>query len=62
MLEEGAVEAGGLIVRIKADPEGVTIRQAVRLAFFEQDNVEMLKRALRIRALSLEWRTMSRSS
>jgi len=58
VLEEGEVGAGDSIERIKADPERMTIRQAVRLAFFEQKDVAMLEKAMRIRALSLEWRTM----
>ena len=58
VLEEGEVGAGDSIERVKADPERMTIRQAVRLAFFEQKDVAMLEKSLRIRALSPEWRTM----
>jgi MOSC domain-containing protein YiiM len=58
VLEEGEVGAGDSIAPIKTDPERMTIRQAVRLAFFEQEDVVMLNKALRIRALSQEWRNM----
>jgi MOSC domain-containing protein YiiM len=50
--------SGGSIERITIDPEQMTIRQAVRLAFYEQDNLTMLERVLRIQALSQEWRRM----
>jgi len=58
VLEEGEVGAGDSIERITTDPERLTIRQAVRLAFFEQDDVAMLEKALRIPALAHEWRIM----
>lgn len=49
---------GDSIERIATDPERMTIRQTVRLAFFEQGNVAMLQKVLGIRALSQEWRGM----
>lgn len=58
VLEEGDVGAGDSIERISTDPERMTIRQAVHLAFFDQENVAMLEKVLRIRALSQEWRGM----
>lgn len=58
VLEEGEVGAGDSIEPIKTDPERMTIRQAVRLAFFEQGDIAMLEKALRIQALSAEWRSM----
>lgn len=58
VLEEGDVGAGDSIERIITDPEQMTVRQAVHLAFFEQENVAMLEKVLRIRALSQEWRSM----
>ncbi|MBA3753082.1 MAG: MOSC domain-containing protein, partial [Nitrospira sp.] len=58
VLEEGDVGAGDSIERITADPERMTIRQTVRLAFFEQNDVALLEKVLRIRALSSEWRGM----
>ena len=58
VLEEGEVGAGASVERIKTDPERMTIREAVRLAFVEQRDVAMLEKALRIQALSQEWRNM----
>jgi MOSC domain-containing protein YiiM len=58
VLEEGDVGVGDSIERIATDPERMTIRQTVRLAFFEQSNVAMLQKVLGIRALSQEWRSM----
>jgi MOSC domain-containing protein YiiM len=58
VLEEGNIGAGDSIQRISTDPEQMTIRQAVRLAFFEQEDVAMLEKVLRIRALSQDWRAM----
>lgn len=58
VLEEGNVGAGDSIERITTDPEQMTVRQTVRLAFFEQDDVAMLEKVLRIRGLSQEWRGM----
>ncbi|HJU04162.1 MAG TPA: MOSC domain-containing protein, partial [Nitrospiraceae bacterium] len=58
VLEEGEVGAGDSIARIKTDPERMTIQQAVRLAFFEQGDIAMLEKALRIRALSQDWHSM----
>ena len=39
-------------------PERVTIRQAVHVAFFEQDDIGTLERVLHIPALSQDWRGM----
>lgn len=58
VLEEGEVGAGDVIQHITIDPERMTIQQIVRLAFFDQDNVEMTKKALRLQALSPGWRAM----
>ena len=58
VLEEGNVGAGDSIERLTIGQEAITIRQAVRLAFFEQEDVAMLEKVLRIGALSQDWRTM----
>jgi MOSC domain-containing protein YiiM len=58
LLEEGNVGAGDSIERISTDPEQMTVQQAVRLAFFEQEDIAMLEKVLRIRALSQDWRGM----
>ena len=58
VLEEGNIGEGDSIEYISTDPEQMTIRQAVHLAFFEQEDVAMLEKVLRIRALSQDWRAM----
>lgn len=58
VLEEGDVGAGDKITRVNTDSNGVSIRQAVHLAFFEQDDPTLLKQVLGIRALSQDWRRM----
>lgn len=58
VLEEGELGAGDLIHRIKVSPEQITIRQLVHTAFFDQHNLEMVKNALAVSALSREWRAM----
>ena len=56
VLEEGEVGAGDLFDRVESDPERMTVREMSRLLFFEPENLEGAKRALRVRALSPGWR------
>ena len=56
VLEEGEVGAGDMFERTGRDPEQVTVREMSRLLFFEPENLEVAKRALRVRALSPGWR------
>jgi MOSC domain-containing protein YiiM len=56
VLQEGEVGAGDEFVRIDSDPEPMTVREMSRLHFFEPENLEGAKRALRLRALSPGWR------
>lgn len=56
VLSEGEVGAGDAIERIEADPERMTVRQFVHLAYFDEGNLEGVRRALRIRALPPDWR------
>jgi MOSC domain-containing protein YiiM len=58
VLEEGAVGAGDAIERIGTDPDQMTIQQAVRLAFFDQDDVTLLEKAIGLPGLSQDWRRM----
>ena len=57
-MEEGEVGAGDPIERITNDPERMTVQQAVHLAFFEQYDVALLEKVLRIQGLSQDWRRM----
>lgn len=56
VLEEGEVAAGDLIKRVKTDPEQVSVRQVARLLYFDYDNLDRIRRVLRIPALSPGWR------
>ena len=56
VLEEGEVDAGDVFERVESDPEQVSVREMSRLLFFEPENLEGAKRALRVRALSPGWR------
>lgn len=56
VLEEGEVGAGDMVERVTNDPEHMTVRGINNLLYFDQKNVEGVKKALRIRALSPGWR------
>ncbi len=56
VLKEGEVGAGDAVERVESDPERLTVREASRLMFFEEENLEGARRALRVRALSPGWR------
>jgi MOSC domain-containing protein YiiM len=56
VLEEGEVGAGDVFELVESDPEQVSVREMSHLLFFEQENLEGAKRALRVTALSPGWR------
>ncbi len=56
VVEEGEVGAGDVIERIEADPVGMTVREINNLGYFDTHNLDEVRRALRIRALSPGWR------
>jgi MOSC domain-containing protein YiiM len=56
VLEEGEVGAGDVVERIRADPERMTVREICHLLYFDPENLEGARKALRIRALSPGWR------
>lgn len=56
VLEEGEVGAGDTFERIESDTERVTVREMSHLLFFDPENLEGARRALRIQALSPGWR------
>jgi MOSC domain-containing protein YiiM len=55
VLEEGEVGAGDTFDLLESDPEPMTVREMSHLLFFDPENLEGAKRALRIRALSPGW-------
>ena len=56
VLEEGEVAAGDEIIRVKVHSIGMTIDQVNRLMYFDKDNYQGFKTALKIKALSPGWR------
>ena len=56
VVEEGEIGAGDGIERITRDPVGMTVADMMRLLYFEPDNLDDARRALRIEAMSPGWR------
>jgi MOSC domain-containing protein YiiM len=56
VLEEGEVGAGDDIKQIAADPDRLSIAEAIRFVFFGEGDRETAERALRTPALSPGWR------
>lgn len=56
VLEEGEVGAGDEIELISRDENQVTVADITRLYAFDKDDMEMLRRATRLTALSESWR------
>ncbi len=56
VLEEGDVGAGDIIERIKVDPIGMTILEVNKLMYYDKENLDGARKALRIKPLSPGWR------
>ena len=56
VLEEGEVGAGDAVHRLSAHPVSMTVRQMSNLLYFEKDDLDGARRALRIDAMSPGWR------
>jgi MOSC domain-containing protein YiiM len=56
VLEEGEVGAGDALGRVGTDPERMTVREMCRLLYFDPENLQGARKALRVRALSPGWR------
>jgi MOSC domain-containing protein YiiM len=56
VLEEGEVGAGDQFERIRGDAGNITVRGLWHLAYYEPQNLEDAKKALRIPTLGPEWR------
>jgi MOSC domain-containing protein YiiM len=52
----GEAGAGDAIERISEDPERVTVKDVVRMHVQDRDDVETMRRALRIEVLPAQWR------
>ncbi|MBW2190706.1 MAG: MOSC domain-containing protein [Deltaproteobacteria bacterium] len=55
VLEEGDVGAGDEIQLVESDPIGVTVREVSNLLYFQKDDLDGARNALRIKALSSGW-------
>ena len=56
VLTEGEIGAGDVIERVKTDPHGVTVRQAMNLMVFQEGGAELLEKAIALPALTPGWR------
>src|SRR5262249_28661752 len=56
VLQEGEVGAGDPIERVTADPEGVSVRAVLHLAYFHEGNVEGMRKAFRVASRPPDWR------
>ena len=56
VLEEGRVASGDRFEREREGPGAVTVAEAMRLLFFEKQDLEGARRLLEVPALSPEWR------
>ena len=56
VLQEGEVETGDAITRIKRDENGITVEDITQLYAFDRQNIAMLQRAVAVEALPEGWR------
>jgi MOSC domain-containing protein YiiM len=56
VLKEGEVEAGATIEPIVRDRNGITVADITRLYAFEKNDLESLRRVVKLEALSESWR------
>ena len=61
VLQEGEVEAGDEIVKVRAGPEGMSIAEINRLLYLPGHSRQKLEQALRIPALSTGWKVSFRA-
>lgn len=60
VIEEGSIKAGQEIEIVGEGAERLTIPEAIRLMVFDRNNLEGLKRAASVEALSDDWRVQFR--
>jgi MOSC domain-containing protein YiiM len=58
VLEEGMVGAGDRIELVEAAEEGMTVREVIKLLYFDKDNKEAALRASKLEALTPLWREL----
>ena len=60
VVREGLVKAGDLIRRVSQNTQGVTVADITRIYAFEKDDVETMRRAVELEALSASWKSYFR--
>ena len=58
VLKEGEIGAGDSVEKVASDPEQMSVQAVFRLAYFNRDDVESLRKAVRISCLSPGWKSM----
>lgn len=56
VLEEGEIGGGDVFEQVTAEPESMTVRQVCHLLYFDRNNLDGARKALRIKGLSPGWR------
>jgi MOSC domain-containing protein YiiM len=56
VLKEGEVAAGDEIERIGRDENNIAVADVTRLYAFDKDNLELLRRVVKVEAMSARWR------
>ena len=57
VVEEGQIRAGDEITPVSRDPGGITVADITRLYTTDRSNVDLLRRAIAVEALSESWRS-----
>jgi MOSC domain-containing protein YiiM len=56
VLHEGEVGADDSIEQVQTDPEQMTVREFLHLAYFDEGNLDGVRKALRVATLPPDWR------
>ncbi|MGH9430732.1 MAG: MOSC domain-containing protein [Terriglobia bacterium] len=56
VIQEGEIGAGDTMECTDRDPESMSVREISHLKYFDRENLKAIKKALKIRALSPQWR------
>lgn len=56
VLEEGEIGAGDAVIPLRSERNPLSVADLIEVMYFDQDNVELLNKALRVEGLSAGWR------
>jgi len=56
VVQAGEVAAGDAVIRLHQDDNGLSVAELIEVMYFDQQNPELLARALRVEGLSNGWR------